>query len=606
MEWHSVKNKTSTGSNCNGRQQAGLGGAYDRRAPPSSSRMLGSHYEPAKFERSRNPSSSSNIKIFYPNCKREISDSLYRQHNNSMLYQHARGSMQTSVKHSKPNMDLSTHKQYRNQRPISGRQVEPASRCPFALKQQIRMGNKPKPIQLFELSVGTAYLRSICLPHNQKMSKIQQPLLGTKHTRCERIASDGLGNRKQFCERTSQINGQNIRHYTNTTSRSNNNCPDVARKNLFPPSSINVCKTTDKVTKSEIFLHSERVGNAGAFKKSKMGVVRLENFWENQLKSLNWNDDCIARYPAFLAASTLNQYNIYIQLFLEFCNKKSSNFPPSENDMLPFITEFLFEQAKTSERPESKLKTAVSALKHLCASININIRIEIVDNFVKALIKSETTKPKGRTPIIPLQEITCLFKSWQNNENLPIEKLRQKAITLFVIGGMCRCSDISPKVGFFRDQINFNNDGSMTVQLFGIKNDSSKTGFEIRISGSKDKTIDPVVCLKHYFLRTESCLFGHVKKPVFISLKSPYQGLTAATVTNILSTTLTHAGIKDKYSVRSFRASAITAAVIGGADAQSVRVQARIKTQSVFFDNYKYPITHDSMTDQVFKGEFPS
>lgn len=171
---------------------------------------------------------------------------------------------------------------------------------------------------------------------------------------------------------------------------------------------------------------------------------------------------------------------------------------------------------------------------------------------------------------------------------------------------MCRPSDISPKVGFFRDQINFNNDGSMTVQFFGIKNDSSKTGFEIRIAGSEDKTIDPVVCLKHYFLRTESCLFGHVKKPVFISLKSPYRGLTAATVTNILSTTLTHAGIRDKYSARSFRPSAITAAVIGGADAQSVRVQARIKTQSVFFDNYKYPITHDSMTDQVFKGEFPS
>ena len=170
---------------------------------------------------------------------------------------------------------------------------------------------------------------------------------------------------------------------------------------------------------------------------------------------------------------------------------------------------------------------------------------------------------------------------------------------------MCRPSDIAPKVGFFRDQIKFNEDGSMTVRFFGIKNDVNKTGFEVRIAGTDDVNIDPVVCLRHYLTRTDECVKQHSKQPVFIALKYPWRGLNSSAIAAELSATLEDAGLRDKFTPRSFRPSAITGAVLGGADAQTVRVQARIKTQSVFFDNYKYPISDKSLMEQTFKSNFP-
>ena len=62
-----------------------------------------------------------------------------------------------------------------------------------------------------------------------------------------------------------------------------------------------------------------------------------------------------------------------------------------------------------------------------------------------------------------------MFKAWGNNDNLGLKRLRQKAITLFALSAMCGPSDIAPKVGFYRDQIEFTADGKMKVTFFGIK-----------------------------------------------------------------------------------------------------------------------------------------
>jgi hypothetical protein len=66
------------------------------------------------------------------------------------------------------------------------------------------------------------------------------------------------------------------------------------------------------------------------------------------------------------------------------------------------------------------------------------------------------------------------------------------------------------------NQIQFNADGSVTLTLFGIKNDANRTGFEIRITKSERVKIDPVRCLKDYMDRTKSC--RGPDGPVFISI----------------------------------------------------------------------------------------
>ena len=45
-----------------------------------------------------------------------------------------------------------------------------------------------------------------------------------------------------------------------------------------------------------------------------------------------------------------------------------------------------------------------------------------------------------------------------------------------------------------RDHIEFHEDGSLTVRLFGIKNDLSRSGFEVRIPGAANPWVDPGDC----------------------------------------------------------------------------------------------------------------
>ncbi len=59
------------------------------------------------------------------------------------------------------------------------------------------------------------------------------------------------------------------------------------------------------------------------------------------------------------------------------------------------------------------------------------------------------------------------------------------------------------------------------MKLFlGIKNDMSRTGFQVLVPGSSDKKLDPVGTLKVYIERTES-VRPKSTVPVFIALLPP-------------------------------------------------------------------------------------
>ena len=94
-------------------------------------------------------------------------------------------------------------------------------------------------------------------------------------------------------------------------------------------------------------------------------------------------------------------------------------------------------------------------------------------------------------------------------------RLRQKAVTLLTLTAMCRPSDLAPRVGFMRDQIHFNDDGSMTVLFYGIKNDTDRHGFEVRIGRSECALTDPVLCLKDYIRCTHQNITERQKTASF-------------------------------------------------------------------------------------------
>ena len=96
---------------------------------------------------------------------------------------------------------------------------------------------------------------------------------------------------------------------------------------------------------------------------------------------------------------------------------------------------------------------------------------------------------------MPIAPFIRLFESWGVHESLTLAQLRQKAITLLTITSMASPSNLAPRVSFFREQVKFNSDGSATFNFFGTKNDSQRSGFEVRIVCTNSVLTDPILCL---------------------------------------------------------------------------------------------------------------
>ena len=333
-----------------------------------------------------------------------------------------------------------------------------------------------------------------------------------------------------------------------------------------------------------------------------MEPVRLENQWCKRLRQLEWPDKPIQFYRHFLADSTRRQYNKYIEDFRIFCVNKFGCFPPLDKYASAAIAEFITYKSESSERPESMLRGIMAALSNYYSIQSINNPLtQEVRNLAKALVKCNTVRNAGRTKIMSLEPFAEMFKAWEPNDSLTIEKLRQKAITLMAISCIARPSDFAPSVGFFRDQVIFNGDGSATVHFFGVKNDYDRTGFEIRIEPTEDNHINPVECIKIYFSKTANIPTNKKgRTPVFPALKPPFQGISSQSIAQILNHSIKEAGLDTKiYSAKCFRPSAATAAIVSGCEPNTTRMRGRWKNNDVFFSNYVFPISENNISNTI-------
>ena len=235
-----------------------------------------------------------------------------------------------------------------------------------------------------------------------------------------------------------------------------------------------------------------------------MAMVCLENLWLGKLESLHWPKSVSECFKHFLAQSTLEQYNTYVNKYRRFCLENYCTFPPKYELRQASVASFLHSIALTSQRPQSMIKMAWSAIVHYYEAINHDIKCTNLYHLMHAIVKCHTKAPQGRTPVPDIAPIISLFETWGPNEALSDEKLRQKCVSLLCLTAMCRPSDLAPRVGFHRNQIVFNKDGSATVTFFGIKNDADRKGFEIKLSPTSEKISDPVKCLRNYLDRTSA------------------------------------------------------------------------------------------------------
>ncbi|KAK6187368.1 hypothetical protein SNE40_005416 [Patella caerulea] len=89
---------------------------------------------------------------------------------------------------------------------------------------------------------------------------------------------------------------------------------------------------------------------------------------------------------------------------------------------------------------------------------------------------------------MPINPFIELFESWKDNNELTIKDLRLKTVTLMALAFMARPSDLAPRAAHFepsgnydvpfsfsRDNVVFHTDKSMSVNFFGIKNDTNRS-----------------------------------------------------------------------------------------------------------------------------------
>ena len=150
------------------------------------------------------------------------------------------------------------------------------------------------------------------------------------------------------------------------------------------------------------------------------------------------------------------------------------------------------------------------------------------------------------------------------------------------------------------NQVVFNRDGSATVTLLGIKNDYKRDGFEVPIRPASNARLDSVRTLKAYVERTKY----HRPKgnPLFLSLKKPFNAISAKTVSWILEKSIANAGLTGQgYSAKSFRPTGATSAVDAGINPDTIRKIGRWKSSETFETHYIHSRPPLSFTDNILQ-----
>ena len=155
---------------------------------------------------------------------------------------------------------------------------------------------------------------------------------------------------------------------------------------------------------------------------------------------------------------------------------------------------------------------------------------------------------------------------------------------------------------FACDQLNFEENGSLTIWLHGIKNDANRDGFQFNIPACTESIIDPVSSLRHYIQTTDS-IRPTDTRPVFISLKRPYKAVTSGTIAKDLEKAISLAGLeKSGYTAKNFRPTGATTAIRAGCNPDNVRTIGRWKCRETFEQHYVYPEVGTSFTDSILQN----
>lgn len=333
--------------------------------------------------------------------------------------------------------------------------------------------------------------------------------------------------------------------------------------------------------------------------------------WVAKLRQAGFPERSLDLIPMSLAASTRQSYNRTLNKIRIFCSNANELFPPNNPAIL---AEFLLDLSDSTTRPKAQITntSAVMACVSEIFDIPNLMQSPPLHRLAQALIKTQTVAPRIHTPVMPIEPFMDLFHSWPDNSDLGLHDLRIKTLTLLALTVMLRPSDVAPRAESIditsgiasrfimtTKQLKFEEDGSLTLWLHGIKNDASRDGFQVNIPPASDIKVDPVETLRTYIRRTAAV--RPKSDALFLTLRQPYNGLSSATVAKDLELSIKYAGLNGQgFSAKSFRPTGATTAIQSGCKPDHVRAIGRWKCQEVFENYYVFPKAPGDFTDNLF------
>ena len=428
---------------------------------------------------------------------------------------------------------------------------------------------------------------------------VQLPMVRRRDRSSERATAE-LDRDHQLCQPAVSSSAEGSAAHRAPGRSCDRDCSHMADSTLVPDFDADgSCATNDNPESPSVISGSiePSFSTARAAQESEVGPRRMEGLWRQQAAP-SIPDNVLQLMCASVAPETLARYQQIIVSLTNYCGGIHCLDAASVSGFLEFTT-------RSTERPEATLRLARAAISFLA---DLQGRpapdAAVVRRVHTALVATRTTKPRQATPVADVSMLVTYPKDLGSTEELPINELRQKAITLLSITAFCRPSDLAcvarPSVlpdtargttnlsvcsRFRMDSIKWIDEGAELV-FFGSKADKGMPGNTVLIERASDPDFCPITTLKAYINATATARLSVDDQPVFITLKKPYKGLSSSAIAQILSQVLKDSGQQQGVTARSIRPTGARKAIEQGVEATVVQRRGRWKSSDVFHRHY--------------------
>lgn len=485
-------------------------------------------------------------------------------------------------------------------RRVHQRQEQHGCRPPQSYSRPRRLVPDRQSVPCHRSTVWTSPRRPVCVIPEQEAEKIQLqvggPICGGRE-----CTHTGVEGNTQFRQCPFPSTPGSVETDSCAESDSDGDCTFLASTTLVSDTASVDSGSPDAHSEHPTVVPARSVrGDSGASAQPQVDDRRLASVWTERLKG-TWPAQAIQLATATLTDGTTKKYFKHISELRHIAQSQSWN-PLDEC----CIATYMEVATRATARPESTLRMISAAVSYFADATGTTgpVFTPALKRLKQGIVVTRTTQPRRQTPLIDINVLVTHLRSLGANDRLTLADLRKKSIVLLCVALFARPSDLATAhvhitdiVGectiaaalditqhhLRTDGLHWQQDGSLEVQFYGSKSDRAMNAQPVRISHCPaDPTVCPVRTLRAYLDATDHLRDG--PGPVFLSLRRPYDGLSASRMSEIITMCCRQAGLEA--TAKSLRPSAATAALTDGARPDIVQRHGRWKSTEVFNRHY--------------------